>query len=297
MALTYGFCLGSATTSKQFSEAIAAATGDGVCIQGGMFKLALQSGLSIAVGSGFALVNGRYLQSDGTEIFTLSPSGNTQDRYDAVLIRADYNERRCELYVQEDVEPETLTRNESEYNIALYLIHVKRGATVLYTSDITDLRGDIEVCGYITPLSEMSRPVIAVYRYLTQEIDIKISMLYGMLETLSDEIDTEFARVFAQGEEIADNADAGIKYLDNLIGEARGTSVGEIAISMDMPVPYGEWLLCDGSSVPDGYSQLSIMLNGILPDLTQQDTLFKAWIYCGRPDEPGNQSAASEVIR
>lgn len=197
----------------------------------------------------------------------------------------DYDGRKCELCVLENVDPGEVTRDAYEYNIILYLIHIKRGATTLDAVDITDMRDNLNMCGRIMSLSVMSAPAMQVYNYFTQELDSKIEGLYDMLDASSDEIDAEITRVSAVGDAIIDDADEGIDYLDGVIGAAQGTNIGEITIGMSMPIPQGEWLLCDGGPVPKEYPNLSVMLNGTLPELSTVEKRFKTYIYGGTPVE------------
>ena len=265
MSLTLGFALGGTTTSKDFSNTLHALVGDGVTQHGSRFALALKGNFSFSVGTGYALAAGRWLENDEPLTLALSPSGNTADRYDAVAVRVDYEERKAELTVLFDVDPAALIRDDTEYSVILYLLHVKRGATVLYSEDITDTRDDLTLCGRIVPLSEISGNVLTIYKFLTSGID------------------EEVARLISLSNQVVEKAETAIEDLDAAIQAVRGTSIGDTLVSLSRPAPANEWLLCDGGSVPAEYPALSDVLGGVLPNLPRSDSRFQTWIYGGTP--------------
>lgn len=268
MALSYGFCLDgidSLYTSAQFSEAFQAVFGDGICVYGRQFELAEILNFTVTIGTGYAIAAGRWLENDENLALTLTPSSNYEDRYDAVAIRVDYEARKVSLEILADVDPTAPPRNEKEYCIFLYVIFVKRGATVLSADDITDVRADQTVCGYIKPFSDISSDVEYIYTFLRSGID------------------EDVARILARGQEVIDYAEGVIVDLDAKISAVVGTAIGDTTTSLTRPLPNREWLLCDGASVPPEYPELSILLGGTLPNLSPEDDRWKTWIYAGAP--------------
>lgn len=268
MALTYGFCLDGADsvyTSEQFSQAFQAVFGDGVCQFGQQFALTAVENFTVTIGTGFALTAGRWLENDEPLPLTLPTAGNYADRYDAVTVRADYGERKVFLEIMEDVDPALPPRNGKEYALFLYLIRVRRGATVLTDADITDTRSDPALCGYIRPLSEVSGVVERVYTFLRSGIDAEID------------------RILALGDTVVEGAEDAIIQLDKQIGAASGTAVGDTTVSLTHPLPAAEWLPCDGSPVPADYPTLSALIGGTLPLMEAADPRWGYWIYGGKP--------------
>ncbi len=270
MALTYGFALNYMDNSAQFSEALWSVVGDGVCDYGRRFELTL-NGFTLILESGFALVKGRYLKSDEPYTLTLSPSGNYNDRYDAVAVRADYAERKTSIEVLTDIDPEAIRespeiiRGEKDYSVVLYIIHVRRGATVLGMEDITDTRSDAILCGQVAKTCSISGDTLYIYNFLKSGIDKEISRLLGMSNALIDK------------------ANEAIKSMDAAIQAKGRNSIGDVVVSITAPLPVNAWLLCDGGQVPSDYSCLSEMLGGYLPVINPDDSRFRAYIYGGVP--------------
>lgn len=268
MALSYGFCLDAPETtytSEDFAEAFHAVFGSGVCISGSQFAISSVSDFTVSIGTGYALCRGRWLESDEVEILTFQPAGNYEDRYDAVAIRADYGTRKVYLEVLSDIDPDNPPRNSDEYTIYLYLVRIARGETVLEESNFTDVRGNADLCGYITPLSVIANDAEYVYRFLDSGIDQEVARLLGLSQAVVDKA-----------------ADA-IGEINEKISLTKGTSIGDITLTLSRPVPNNEYLLCDGSVIPDEYPALSAMMAGLLPQLSYEDDRYQYWIYAGAP--------------
>jgi len=270
MSLTYGFALNNVDNSSEFSEALQSVAGDGVCDYGRRFELTL-NGFTLTLDSGFALVNGRYLKSDEPYTITLAPSGNYNDRYDAIAVRADYAERKTSIEVLTGIDPEAIRaspeiiRSEKEYSVILYIVHVRRGATVLGMDDITDTRDDATLCGQVAKTSSVSGDTLRIYNFLRSGIDEEVSRLLGMSNT------------------VIGKANEAIRNLDAAISVKGQNSIGDVVMSIATPKPVNAWLLCNGGRVPYGYFRLSEMLGGYLPVINPADNRLKAYIYGGIP--------------
>lgn len=287
MPLSYGFCLGDITseyTSAQFSDAIHSVIGDGISLEGAQFSVTV-SGFNAAVASGYAIAAGRWLQNDSPHTLTIPPSESTGDRTDALAAHVDYEERKVSLAVLEDVDPVAIRENlgiirgETEYNLVLFFVRVRRGATTLSPDDITDVRAEEGLCGHITPLSHISTDVLYIYEFLTGGID------------------REIQRILDLGKDVENKANSAIAALDEAISRKRGVAIGDVIVTLSHPVPQREWLLCNGGLVPPEYAKLYTMLNGRLPNVQREDERFKGYIYGGtpveetEPDEPGGNTA------
>lgn len=263
MALTYGFALRPTDNSDDFANALYNIVGDGVAKYGGQFSLTV-NGFSVTVASGYAFAAGRWLENDDSVVLPVSPAGNTDDRTDAIVARVDYMSRTVNLEVVTNFD--TASRSENEYAIVLYLIRVRRGATSITPSDITDMRSNKDVCGSVLPFSAIAGDVLRVYQFLTSGIDSEVNRLVDMSNA------------------VIANADVEIAKLDESIAKAGGTAdIGELITTRKVPAPVDEWLLCDGGNVPTLYPVLSKMLNGTLPDLSTSEDRYRTYIYGGKP--------------
>lgn len=269
MSLTFGFCLGESGTkndSAQFSDAFHAVFGDGITLYRNQFSITL-NGFSTSLAPGYAVAAGRWLKNEDSHTLTLPTAGNTRDRWDALAARVDYAARKVSLEVLVDVDPGALradqsaVRGEDSYSLILYFIHVRRGATTLAPDDVTDVRGEENLCGYLLPLAQAAEKVLYVYEYLVSGLDLR-------LEELMD-----------RGAKAIRTGDRAIAYLDRQAEEVTGNALGDVLLSAVQPTPQRNWLLCNGAAVPEGYPALSELLDGVLPNLPQEDGRLRAWVF------------------
>ncbi len=277
MSLTYGFCLdGRAHSSAEFSGVIQALAGDGITAYGARFPLSI-NGFTVTLGTGRILAAGRWLLSDEPLTLTVSPPDNADDRTDAIAATVDEETRAVSLAILPDVDAAAIRADSSSlraggtYSIVLYLIAVRRGATSLALSDVTDLRDDAALCGRIVPYGDFAGDALRVYEFLQSGVD------------------REVARVLSLGQAVIDRGTAEIERLDAAIAAAGGApQVGELTVARKEPVPSGEWLLCDGGPVPAEYPALAALLaGGTLPNLSRSDSRYGTWIYAGEREEVG----------
>lgn len=276
MSLTYGFCLGdvaSTNDSAQFADAFHALVGDGITPQGARFSLTI-NGFTATLASGYALAAGRWVKSDEPLALALNPSGNNDDRTDALVVRVDYEERKAALEVLVGVDAAairanpSLLRNTAWYSTVLYFIRVRRGVTSLLPDDVTDMRADESLCGTITPLSVLSKSILYIYNFLVSGIDQEVARLIGL------------------SNQAMEKADAAIERITTGIQASGGVPlVGELMVSRVPPPPENEWLLCGGGAVPEQYPELSAVLSGTLPNIPALVDGFQTYIYGGMPVE------------
>lgn len=275
MSLTYGFCLGEESAvhdSAQFADVFRVLSGDGITPYGARFSLTI-NGFTATVASGYALSAGRWLENTEPLTIPIQISESNKDRVDALVVRVNYEERRTRMEILVDVdsaailaEPSSL-RNENEYSILLYLIRIRRGATSLAPEDITDLRADPAMCGEVVPLVDISKSALYIYQFLKSGID------------------AEVARLISLSNELVAKADSAIASLDKQITNAEGNAeIGELMTCRRVPDESG-WLLCDGGSVPLEYADLSEMLDGMLPNISEEEDRYKTYIFGGVPVE------------
>lgn len=263
MSLTTGFTIGGMQTSRQFSDAIQAVTGDGVCTQRDRLALSV-SGFSVSLAPGFALALGRWMKSDTAVQLTLPEASGASDRYDAAVVRVNEAEKTVRLEILPNIDQTAVKENpvipeENGGAVALYVIRVRRGTTSLSEPDITDVRRTV------LPLSEMSAGVLRVYRFTAGGIDIEVERLVE-----------KSAEIVQQGTEA-------VAALNAAIQNAGGTEVSELMVSAVAPAPAQEWLLCDGSAVPPAYPSLTAVIGGMLPNIPPIGARYKTYIYAGTP--------------
>lgn len=123
-------------------------TSDAFLVQAG-------NGFQLRVRPGFAMIEGAFVYSDTEATITIPAADDNFERYDLVVLRCDYLQRKIVLDVIKGTpsstprEPE-LTRNSDAYEIGLAVIEVNKGATSLSSFKITDLRANPQYCGIIT---------------------------------------------------------------------------------------------------------------------------------------------------
>lgn len=281
MALSYGFCLDEPDklySSKDFSDAFQAVFGNGITDFGSQFSLSVSDGFDISIGPGYAMVQGRWVKNDDSINLTIQPSSNNKDRYDALVIVENEDDRSASVEIATDLSKYTprvgtaivgiSSLGEAEEipnHIRPYLFYVRQGETSLEESDIKDTRANTDTCGYIIKLSELSGDVNYVFNFFNSEISKEVARLVALTETSVNE------------------ASKAVAEIDAKISKASGTSIGDIVESLSRPLPTVEWLLCDGSRIPSQYSRLIEAIGANLPLLFSKDERYKKWIYAGAP--------------
>lgn len=268
MALTCGFALRTTDSSADFSNALSGIVGDGIAPQGGQFQWSV-NGFTVTLSSGYAYGAGRYLENDEAYPMNIGPPETNEDRTDALAVLVDYEARKAALTVIANVDPVKIRENpahmrdRARHVVYLYFIRVRRGATSLTPDDVTDLRDDPSLCGRVTPLSRVAGDVLYIYSFLTGGIDKEVQRLIALSDTV-----------------IAKANDA-IAELDSQIKNAGGgAEIGELMTSRRAPSETG-WLLCDGGAVPAHYEELSALLDGTLPPLSEPGDRYKTYIFAG----------------
>lgn len=119
---------------------------------GDKFLVTLQSGLTLNVGSGRAIIQSHWAKNDATATVTLDAANSQYPRIDAICLRLDGTARSITLVVKKGtpaanpVMPE-ITRTDDVYELYLALATVPKNGTTVQT--ITDLRPS-SLCGWVT---------------------------------------------------------------------------------------------------------------------------------------------------
>lgn len=143
-----------------YTDWLAAWISDGVRRSGeDDYKVSASGGMALKVNPGYAMVGGKWTHNDseftGFAVPT-APSGDRK-RIDRIVIRRDssISVRDAFLAYKQGEEavspaPPALTRSGSVYEIAIADILVRPAVTSVSASDITDQRGNKDVCGWVT---------------------------------------------------------------------------------------------------------------------------------------------------
>ena len=121
-------------------------------------KVVEASGLTLNVKAGKAAIKGKAFINDALESFTITANGTASNRYDYIVIKYDNNvsvrDIKLELRTGTSAIPtvSNLTRTNKVYELMLAYIKVAPSATAITQTDITDTRGDKDLCPWFTAI-------------------------------------------------------------------------------------------------------------------------------------------------
>lgn len=136
--------------AKIISDGVLAAPSD-------CFQVIAGQGMTIRVKPGFGIVKGRFAFDDTETEIVLENAPKSYKRFDRIILRANYLERRCEIIKRTGTPdstpvPPALIRPASGdyYELCLANILVNSNQTEITQANITDTRPDSSVCGFVT---------------------------------------------------------------------------------------------------------------------------------------------------
>ena len=142
-------------TAAQMSEYFEGLISNGVYEKvGNALIVRAGEGMSVDVGSGRAIINGRWLKNDAVLNLTITAADALLNRWTAVYIRLDNTRRLVKIDTKDGtpaanpVKP-TMNHDSNYYDLCLAYVYVKAGATSISQSDITDMRAS-NLCGWVT---------------------------------------------------------------------------------------------------------------------------------------------------
>lgn len=143
------------------------------------------SGLRVKVAKGGCHIEGARGYQETDKYLSLS-RGTSQPRIDRVVVRFDNseNERNIDIHIKEGTPsaapaaPE-LVRQSNIYELALADIKVKAGASSIEAVDITDLRANAKVCGFVLPAIPVKQPTDKLWSQINESIKTVESALNG----------------------------------------------------------------------------------------------------------------------
>lgn len=112
------------------------------------------SGMALNVLAGQGWIDGRKIENTAAYGVTIPTADTVNPRIDAVIFYADYTAREMGIEVLKGTPAATpqapsLTRTETRYEMSLAQVLVARNATSISEAEITDTRGDEDLCGYV----------------------------------------------------------------------------------------------------------------------------------------------------
>lgn len=197
MALTSGFYNSlngdRRYNSEQISSMFEGLLSDGVFESvDNAFIVTPSSGLTLSVGSGRAWVKNKWAKNDANITITLNPAHVTLNRYTAIVLRNDFTTRDITLEMIDGANASSPTkpsivRNASMYDLCLAYVYVGAGATNITQANITDMRPDNTVCGWVTGLIQQVDTSQLFLQYQTAYEDF-----FEQLESWKDTQETDF---------------------------------------------------------------------------------------------------------
>lgn len=161
MAITYGF-FNSQNGDRKYTAAQVGDYLQGLCTSGVFaddptnLQVISYGGMVVRVQPGRAMLNLKFLLNDAPLDFTLSVGG-AQDRVDAIVAYMDMTERACGITVKQgtqaaDPKAPAMVRNATRNEYMLASVRVRKLSSEITQVNITDTRGNEDVCGWVTGL-------------------------------------------------------------------------------------------------------------------------------------------------
>ncbi|MEG1620266.1 MAG: hypothetical protein RR335_12035, partial [Eubacterium sp.] len=127
------------------------------------FQVMADSGMRLKVMSGKTMIQGRFAYDDAVTTINIDPAHASFGRIDRIVLRLDFVNRRITIEKKtgkaatSPVAP-TLTRSSDLYELCLCEVTIGKGATTLYQASITDTRRMKDLCGLVSPVTDVINP-------------------------------------------------------------------------------------------------------------------------------------------
>lgn len=141
--------------SAHFNRCFDAIASDGVFKRfGGALQVVLNTGMSVQVLDGFARFAGYWIDNDAFINLDIAAASTQYARIDAVVVRVNISARTIEIVVKQGTAAATptapeMTRTETVKEYCLATVAVAANTTQIQQANITDTRGDADVCGWV----------------------------------------------------------------------------------------------------------------------------------------------------
>lgn len=161
MAVTYGFfnSVGNDRlyNADQMSEYFDGLVSNGVYESvGNALQVLADSGMTVKVQTGRAIINCKWLNSDAVESIQITAAHAILNRYTAIVVRLDIGNRLMQIATVDGTPASTpayppITNSTTIKELCLAMVYVAAGATTITQANITDMRAS-DKCGWITGL-------------------------------------------------------------------------------------------------------------------------------------------------
>lgn len=234
-------------SSEDFTGYYGAFIGSGVCVYKNPDSMKVSfEGSTAWIAPGYLFIVGYWLANvpgpdEDPETFqgysiTLPSTGEY-----AIVARLDLARSLIEL---------TYMEKADSYPDCLVLAYIDSGE-----GTVTDTREDINICGKIDALGDLSAKVQYAVNYIDNEVEARLEEARQQIEAQEQRLNTEIAKVAAQVEKLAPPAVGTVKF-------TASQKVGP------------EWLRCDGSFISEAdYPELVAALGKLTPGVGTYDLL------------------------
>ena len=126
-----------------------------------MLQVRASSGMNVIVGAGSGWINGHKLINTADLTLTVTASDVVLPRIDAVVFYVDHTTRTMGITIktgtvaQNPVAP-SMTRTNDRWELCLAQIYVGKQVTAITASNITDTRGNSNLCGFVQGLIQQA---------------------------------------------------------------------------------------------------------------------------------------------
>lgn len=132
-------------------------------------KVSAGTGMSVIVSSGNAFVNGYWYNNDEPKVISVPANNTSSSRVDSVRVRFDLTNRQITIeYFAGDID---IVRGDNVYDLKLAEIVVPALSTEVLQSNISDMRTNEDVCGFVTELLKVqtTKDLFDQYQALFEE--------------------------------------------------------------------------------------------------------------------------------
>ena len=186
MAVDYGFFQSRNGDRKysdvQFANYYAPLVSNGVILSStSALQVSESANMTLNISAGRAMIEGRWFAVIDGETVTIPNANGIYTRYDRVVIRCDYAERKCSIVVLSGVPAAVplvpdIVRDGTYFDLSLCTILVGVGVTKITNAVITDTRGDNAVCGYVTGLIDQIDTTTLFQQFFAQWNDFVLQL-------------------------------------------------------------------------------------------------------------------------
>jgi hypothetical protein len=158
-------------TSEAFARLFKTMMRDGIVHNDGdelAVSPSVPAAMSVSVGTGMALIQGRYYINDSDLTLNVEAADPSHPRIDRVVVRLEATPGRTVHAVVKKGTPAPspvppgLTRTAETWELSLAQVRVEAGATSIVAGKITDERGNTSLCGVAAPVYVPSSQVEVV---------------------------------------------------------------------------------------------------------------------------------------